>query len=297
MGPSVTWRVVRSEGETIPITVERGEEQLTFNVKPEKEQTKIWERKGLRHINIVPAQSAIIAEVTTNSPAAAAGLKPGDEIQGVNGKPIFHFFAVADEVEEAGTNAVTLTVLRGGEKLNIAVTPEIPIKPPGLKPKLGIVWDAAGEMDLAHPGPIEQVRDSVNAMISTFGALFSPKSDISAQHLGGAVKILDVYYRLFAAEEGWRLALWFSVLMNVNLAILNMLPFPVLDGGHITLAVVERVRRRPVSPRILQYIQTGCAVLLIGFMLYIAFYDVQELPWKREKLQVPVFAPKSGPSQ
>ena len=126
-------------------------------------------------------------------------------------------------------------------------------------------------------------------MISTFGALFSSKSDIKPQHLGGAVKIINVYYLLFQAENGWRLALWFSVLMNVNLALLNLLPFPVLDGGHITLALIETVRRKPLSGRILQYLQTGCAVLLIGYMLYIAFYDVQDL--KDNKLPDMKFAP------
>jgi regulator of sigma E protease len=164
---------------------------------------------------------------------------------------------------------------------------------------LGIVWTFGGKMDLAYPGAIEQVRDSVNAMINTFGALFSRKSDIKAQHLGGAVKIMDVYYRLFNSEQGWRLALWFSVLMNVNLAILNLLPMPVLDGGHITLAVIEGARRRPVSARVLNVIQTGGAVLLIGFMLYIAFFDVQDLPWKRSReTEQPIqFAPKAPPAK
>jgi regulator of sigma E protease len=69
--------------------------------------------------------------------------------------------------------------------------------------------------------------------------------------------------------------------MNVNLAILNLLPIPVLDGGHIVLAIIEGVRRKPVNTRILQALQTTCAVLIIGYMLYIAFYDVQEL-WDRE---------------
>jgi regulator of sigma E protease len=120
-------------------------------------------------------------------------------------------------------------------------------------------------------------------MVETFGALFARHSDIRPQHLGGAVKIMDLYARLFSSEQGWRLALWFSVMMNVNLAVLNMLPFPVLDGGHIVLALLESVRRRPISVRILSALQTGCAVLLIGFMLYLAFYDVQDLPWKRGK--------------
>ena len=132
-------------------------------------------------------------------------------------------------------------------------------------------------------------------MFETFGALLSRHTDIKPQHLGGAVKIMDVYYRLFNSEQGWRLAIWFSVLMNVNLAVLNMLPIPVLDGGHILLALVEGVRRKPISARIINAIQTSCAVLLIGFMLYIAFYDVQDLPWRRNKDKPAEvkFAPKS----
>ena len=98
---------------------------------------------------------------------------------------------------------------------------------------------------------------------------------------------------MFESDQGWRLAIWFSVLMNVNLALLNMLPFPVLDGGHITLAILEAIRRKPISGKILEYVQSGCAVVLIGYMLYIFFYDVQDLPWKREKPVATVFAPKS----
>jgi regulator of sigma E protease len=148
---------------------------------------------------------------------------------------------------------------------------------------------------MVHPGALEQVNASVTAMVETFGALFARHSDIKPQHLGGAVKIMDVYYRLFNTEQGWRLALWFSVLMNVNLAFLNMLPIPVLDGGHILLSLIEWVRRKPLSARIVSAIQTGCAVLLIGFMVFIAFYDVQDLPWKRgkDKAADVRFAPKA----
>jgi regulator of sigma E protease len=56
-----------------------------------------------------------------------------------------------------------------------------------------------------------------------------------------------------------------------------MLPIPVLDGGHIVLAIIEGIRRRPVSLRILEAVQTGCAVMIIGFMVYIFFFDVQDL--------------------
>src|SRR5258708_28911196 len=106
-------------------------------------------------------------------------------------------------------------------------------------------------------------------MFEAFGALFAHHSDIKAQHLGGAVKIMDVYYRLFSSEQGWRLALWFSVLMNVNLALLNMLPIPVLDGGHFLLAIIEGIRRKPLSAPLLNALQTRCSALLVVFMAYI----------------------------
>jgi regulator of sigma E protease len=89
--------------------------------------------------------------------------------------------------------------------------------------------------------------------------------------------ILNVYYRLFSAPHGWQLALWFSVILNVNLALINLLPIPVLDGGHILLSVIEGIRRRPISPRIIAVIQNACVVFVIGFMVYLAFFDVQDL--------------------
>ena len=88
---------------------------------------------------------------------------------------------------------------------------------------------------------------------------------------------------LFESENGWKLALWFSVILNVNLAILNMLPIPVLDGGHIVLAMIEGVRRKPVNMKILEWVQTACATLIIGYMLYISFFDLGDLFGKERR--------------
>ncbi len=114
-------------------------------------------------------------------------------------------------------------------------------------------------------------------MVDTLGAVISTKSEIGLQHLSGPVGIMNVYYRLFERQDGWLLAIWFSVVLNVNLALLNLLPIPVLDGGHITLAIIEKIRRRPVNVRVLEFLQNGFALALIGFMLYVTFYDVIDL--------------------
>jgi regulator of sigma E protease len=284
MGDSVTWRIVSSINETVPIKVERDGQVLVLETHPKKEETKAWQRKGLRKIQIGPAFAAIVAEVATNSPASDAGLKAGDRILRINGRKIFSFGAFEDEVDQGHGAPIQLVVREGkaGPERNLTLTPRIPSNGDVTNFVSGVMaWDGGGEWTLVYPGAIQQVKDSVRAMFETFGALLNRKSNISAQHLGGAVKIMDVYARLFSAEHGWRLALWFSVLMNVNLAFLNLLPIPVLDGGHILLSIIEGVRRKPISHRVGNIIQTTCAVLLIGFMLYIAFYDVQDLPWKR----------------
>jgi regulator of sigma E protease len=159
---------------------------------------------------------------------------------------------------------------------------------------LGILnWQGATNTLLEYPSPLEQIQSSINQIFATIGAITAPKSHVSVQQLGGAVMIVRVYGNLFQDEDGWRRVLWFSVLLNVNLALLNMLPLPVLDGGHIVLSLIEFMRRRPISARVLNSIQTGFAALLIGFMLYIAFFDTGD--WVRsaraDRDQQVIFAP------
>ena len=286
MGSSVKWRVVRSEGDTIPITVERNGKKMTFECGFVKEKTKPWQRKSLREILIEPAFTPMIGRVITNSPASRAGLRPFDEILEINGTKLIHPDGLAHYIAEHGPVPLNLKGRRDGQPFETTVVPQVPIG--STNAMIGIVWPlSGGKIELAHPTVVEQIDASVDAMVSTFGALFSRHSDIKPQHLSGAVNIMNIYYRLFSNEQGWRLVLWFTVIINVNLALLNLLPIPVLDGGHITLALVEAVRRRPISARFLNILQTGCAILIIGYILYITFYDVQDLPWKRQKEKPP----------
>ena len=114
-------------------------------------------------------------------------------------------------------------------------------------------------------------------MFQTIQAVFSRKSDVSAQHLSGFIGITRVYYSLFQDKYGWLLVLWFSVVLNINLAILNMLPFPVLDGGHITMAIIESIRRRPINIRVLEVVQTACVLLIFGFMIFVSIKDTGDI--------------------
>jgi len=302
IGDTIMWRIVRSEGDAVPITVERNGTELTVQAQPKREKTQLWERRGLRQIQIAPYQTPIIARVEPNSPAALGGLKPNDVVTAINGNKIFSPEAVFEELRLRSNSPVTLTIKRGAEQFDetlVPVMPETLLKPDVPSEmrvyRLGIGWEHGGRMDLDHPNPLAQLEASVGAMVNTLGAVLSRKSDIGLQHLSGPVGIVRIYYRLFESEQGWRLAIWFSVVLNVNLALLNLLPIPVLDGGHITLAVVEAVRRKPVNTKLLNVVQTSCALLIIGYMLFVTFFDAQD--WKRPKLPEIKFEAPSAPAK
>ena len=284
MNDSISWDVVRSEGDKIAVKFQRDGKVQTVWVEPYKAETRGWRRKSVRQLLIYPAETPIIDKVEPKTPAAAAGLRPGDIIRGFNQTPIYNPIALLEYISKHPNDELVLHVERDGAKLDIPVKPTLLPTAGEMKPRIGIQWDTTGIVSIQHPNPIEQVYNSVTSTLKTIGAVASPKSDVKLQHLSGPVGIGRIYYLLFQSERGWQLALWFSVILNVNLAILNLLPIPVLDGGHIVLALIESIRRKPVNMRVLEVVQTSCAVLIIGYMLYITFFDVQDLPFVRKKL-------------
>ena len=284
MNDSVSWDVVRSEGKKIAVKFQRDGKVQTVWVEPYKAETRGWRRKSVRQLLVYPAETPIIAKVEANTPAAAAGLRSGDIVHGFNQTPIYHPIALLEYISKHPNEELVLQVERDGSRLDVRVKPTLLPTAGEMKPRIGIQWDSTGIVSIQHPNPIEQVYNSVTSTLKTIGAVASPKSDVKLQHLSGPVGIWNIYLRLFEAEGGWKLALWFSVILNVNLAILNMLPIPVLDGGHIVLALIESVRRKPVNMRVLEVVQTSCAVVIIGYMLYITFFDVQDLPFVRKRL-------------
>src|SRR5438132_4015823 len=267
MNDSVSWDVVRSEGDKIAVKFERNGKVQTVWVQPYKSETRGWRRKSVRQLLIYPAETPIIEKVEPGTPAAAAGLRPRDIIRGFDQTPLYNPIALLEYISKHRKDQLVLHVERNGARFDVPVKPTLLPTAGEMKPRIGIQWDTAGIMSISHPNPIEQVYNSVTSTLKTIGAVASPKSDVKLQHLSGPIGIGRMYYLLFQSERGWQLAIWFSVILNVNLAILNMLPIPVLDGGHIVLAIIESVRRKPVNMRVLEVVQTSCYVMIIGYML------------------------------
>jgi regulator of sigma E protease len=240
------------------------------------------------HVDMHPGR-LVISGIIKNSPADVARLEAGDKIMSVNDEQIYDIDAINQIVDANPDKVLTLTVQRGNQTIAVRIRPAVPDRPITQEGRVhpiigfytgentdGITWDAGGKMTTSHISPIEQVSAGVETVTNTIGALLSPQSDIKLQHMSGPVMIMRTYYLLFQSEFGWQLALWFSVVFNINLAIINLLPIPVLDGGHILLAILEAIRRRPLNIRVLEVLQGACAILLIGFILYVSFYDVQD---------------------
>ncbi|HWL54780.1 MAG TPA: RIP metalloprotease RseP [Chthoniobacteraceae bacterium] len=281
MVDSVTWFIVRSEGEKIEFKIERGGREMTLESGWVRAPSHRFGREGLRQVGLIPEETHTVGKVEAGSPAAEAGLQPGDVVTHLDGTAVFSPFVLIEAIEKDPNAPLYLTLRRGETWLNVTVVPKVlPVAGSEPRARIGIQWDP-GRIVLAHPSPKQQIADSVTTIGNMLDALFSPKSDVKAQHFSGPVGIGRLYYDMLQNENGWRLALWFSVFFNVNLAILNLLPLPVLDGGHIVLAMIESIRRRPVNIRLLEIVQSACALLIIGYMLYVTFFDVQDLPWRR----------------
>ncbi|PWU18718.1 MAG: RIP metalloprotease RseP [Verrucomicrobia bacterium] len=351
---SVKWRIITSESPTIRVKFERDHHEQQLDVTPTKLPTRTinlfgWkipiERKPLRQIMVDCRRKAIIGLVESNSPAAKAGLKKGDEVVKLDGNSVLSphdIFSAESAMSNGPVKPLALTVLRSGTNFTSTILPERPLPLKGdelasalrwdyanvpdfdttdeivhksgltreqLKsstlpatspkatpdrgdlPSLGIAWEPDSSSKLEWPKPMDQIRHGMGQITATLGAVFSRRGDIGLQQLGGPVMIGRLYFTLFQSKNGWREVLWWSVVINVNLALLNMLPFPVLDGGHIVLALLEVIRRRPVSAVVLQYVQTACAVLLIGFMLFLTFFDTNSLLHDSRQTQE-IFAPR-----
>lgn len=313
MNDSVKWHIMSAESDDIEVDVLRDGKEMTFMVHaphPEPEEIegnvlKQWlhslsSRKQLRSIGIGPARTALIQGVMENGPTAGLDVKKGDIVVAINGKPVSKQFEVVDFLKSSDGQPAVYTLQRGARNPTtheVTLTPRLPDVPENYEEPLdGILYSYTGMRELKRINPLVQVKDACRTIFNTLQKVFNPKSGIGPSQLSGPIGIMGLYYDLFQHPDGWRLVLWFSVILNVNLAILNMMPFPVLDGGHIVMATMEAIRRRPPNLKVLEVVQTAFVLLLLGFMVFVSFKDVGDrVPdGDEEAVEAPV-APRFNP--
>jgi len=284
-GNGVTWNIITSTVTPLTIDILRDGQRHQYQVTPEVDPTAPqhwWDRTATPKVQIAPDEKDLIVDkVLPNSPAAVAGLQKGDRLTKLDGQLLRSQLAIYTHLKNTPLAPMDFTIQRGDTTKDVLLTPEKPLEPkdiPKDEPQtdIGIVMDNKADVVMDHLTPWNQVHESIDLVRGTLAALFTPHSKVNATQLSGPIGIMNVLFEVLGSENGWRLALWFGVVINVNLAILNLFPLPVLDGGHIALSIVEWIRRRPLSMGILEPLQTACALALIGYMAFITFYDVQD---------------------
>ena len=216
----------------------------------------------------------IVGRVLEGQAASEAGLKQDDKIISLGGIPIGGQGQLIDELQKNGGKATEIVVRRDGENVPLPITPRM-IEG---KVMIGVQFGRGPRVYIErHPGPTpwENISEVGSLMWRTLYALFHPKqTGVGVSDLSGPVGILAMLGAMVKTD--YRLALNFLVLLNVNLAILNMLPIPVLDGGHTVMGLIEGIFRRKI-PVIIQTVLTYIfAILLILLMLFVSFHDIYE---------------------
>ena len=262
--------VMFARTNALPVAIERDGVRKTYLLS-----ARVNELIGLKLLNLDPRGHPVIREVLPGTAAAQGGLEPGDEIQSVAGVPVVGDEQLRDLIRKRPLQPTPISLVRGQQPLTLTVTPKLdPSTKTGL---LGIVFalsqTSVYQVQRPGPPPWNLVMSVCRQTFDTLAALVhSRQTGLHLSDLSGPPGILAMLATEVRAD--FRLALRLMVLLNISLAIFNLLPIPVLDGGHILMAVIERIRGRPLSPRLQEYATTGFAAVLIFLMLYVSFNDV-----------------------
>jgi regulator of sigma E protease len=263
----------------VTITYERNGQRMP----PAVVQPALAGADEMREIGIEPALKVVIAEVLAGFPAEQAGAKSGDVLLAIDGKPVNYSSYVEEHIREAGGRPVTLSVVRDGQPLQLNVTPRVVVDPKSKAQtyRLGVALRGSFTIKTVHIAPWKQLSRLVVFTWRNVQSLINPSTDVGLSKMSGAVGIARIFYN--AAEDGFQSVLAFTILININLAIFNLLPIPVLDGGHILFATIARLRGRSLPVTFIVTTQSVFMMLLLMMMIYVGFFDIRR--WRRDRAE------------
>jgi regulator of sigma E protease len=229
-----------------------------------------------------PRILANVGAFAPNSAAKAAGMKVGDRITAIDGSVVEDFEDLALIVQVKAGQSVPVTVERGGRSLVLMVTPvaETIKDLTGAEVRVGRIGVAPARVDYIRPTlteiPAAAGRFTVNAVKSMAFTLWQIVSgQRSAEELGGPVKVAAASNAV--AAFGWVSFLYFMVMLSINLGFINLLPIPMLDGGHLVLFAAEAVRGKPVTERVQEWAFRSGLALLLAFTVFVTVNDLAGL--------------------
>jgi regulator of sigma E protease len=277
-----TWDDVRFQlfgniNQNLDMDVRRGDQMLHLTLPvhlSEKEDTDIFSELGL-----VPAQPTIVGDVVPGEPAQKAGIQPKDQIVAVNGTNIQSggYDALFEMLQKGKGNPAQITVERSGERLEKTLVPEYTAGSKGSDKayRLGVFlkFDTKTQK-LGFPAALStaavQSRKYSTLIFKVLSDLVTGKG--SLKNLGGPVEIARQSGR--AAQLGFVALLDFMCLISLNLAIFNLLPIPILDGGLMLMLLVEGIMRRDIKQEVKERVYQAAFVFLVLFAAVVIYNDV-----------------------
>ncbi|HWZ95048.1 MAG TPA: RIP metalloprotease RseP [Opitutaceae bacterium] len=249
-------------------TILRNGQTLTVTLHP-----RLSGDEQIRRVGISPAYDLIVLTAPENSPGQRIGLKPKDQILSLDTTPVLNLSAWQDYLATHASQNIAIKILRDKAELTLTLPPRTEAKNPA---DLGLDFTTSSR--LTHPNPVTQVADNIMMTFRTLWSLLNPHSDIGLSKLSSVVGIVHIFHS--AAEAGLLAVAMFTILINVNLAIVNLLPVPVLDGGQIVFATIAKLRGRALPINIVAATQGVFLVLLLSMILYVNIFDVRR--WVRD---------------
>jgi regulator of sigma E protease len=224
-----------------------------------------------------------IGSVMTGMPAEKAGLLKGDTIVAIDGLPIQQWDEMTDIIHRSPGKALQFTIQRAGRTFDLSVVPERKKVPDifGEDKEVGLIGiKPSGNTVLRKEGVISAARESVSrtgeiSVLTIVSIWKLIQQVIPMDTIGGPIMIVQM-----AGEQASRGALSFMIFMaiiNINLGVLNLLPIPILDGGHLFFLAIEAARRKPVNEKIIAVSQKIGLAILLTLMVVVFYNDIMRL--------------------
>jgi regulator of sigma E protease len=259
--------LITNIGAPLNFTVERGAERLVLTIPAEEGSLE-----GLQSLGLLPWQEPIIGMVAPGMPAQKAGMEVEDRIVAIEGEAVDSWYDLRRLIQKRGGEAQTFTVERNGRLIDLSVKPVIEERN-GTDYLVGVA--PLQETVLKRFGPVESIRagaertvELVKLTIVFIQKLFA--GHVSTDNIGGPITVVQIAGQ--AAQTDVAAILTVLAFLSIQLGILNLLPIPILDGGHLFFNLYEVIARRPMSIRAREIAQQ-IGLMLILMLMVLAFYN------------------------
>lgn len=255
-----------SAGESLIFKIKRQQETFYANFPEENDSLE-----GLQALGLMPQQAALVGGLAPDMPAVAAGMQVGDRILRVNGLDISSWYDLRPAIQQLDGGDVAVTIERDGQLVELSITPKLQEESGdylvGISPMTETVEKRFGFIEAGRAGA-KRSLELIELTLVFIEKLFT--GNVSAKNIGGPITVVQVAGQ--AAQTDLSAILSVLAFISIQLGILNLLPIPILDGGHIFFYFFEIVFRRPLSMWAREVAQQIGLILLVMLMV-LAFYN------------------------